>query len=61
MSVQQRKSENSDVTGNGYTNDLLPNLQGATSISEFAEVNTTLNKIGYLSKLMSIKKYPSKK
>jgi TonB-linked SusC/RagA family outer membrane protein len=51
ITIQQRKSSNSDITGNGYTNDLLPNLQGATSISEFAEVNTTLNKIGYFARV----------
>ena len=51
MSVQQRKSENSDVTGNGYTNDLLKNLQGATAISEYEEINTELKKIGYFARI----------
>jgi len=51
ITIQQRKSSNSDITGNGYTNDLLPNLQGATSISEFAEVNTVLNKVGFFARV----------
>jgi len=51
MTVQQRKSENSDITGNGYTNDLLPNLQGATAIAEFEEVKTELKKIGYFGRI----------
>ncbi|MFI8603897.1 SusC/RagA family TonB-linked outer membrane protein [Cellulophaga baltica] len=49
--VQQRKSENSEVTGNGYTNDLLKNLQGATAVSEFQEINTELRKVGYFARL----------
>ncbi len=45
--IQKRRSENSLVQGTGYTNDLLKNLQGATSISEFEEINIEQNKIGY--------------
>ena len=51
MTIQQRKSENSEVTGNGYTNDLLKNLQGATQIAEYAEVNTELKKVGYFARV----------
>ena len=51
VTIQKRISENSDVTGNGYSNDLLPNLQGATSISEFLDVNTELNKVGYFGRV----------
>ena len=51
VTIQQRKSENSDITGNGYTNDLLKNLQGATAISEYAEVNTELRKVGYFARV----------
>ena len=51
LTLQQRKSENSDITGNGYTNDLLPNLQGATAIAEFEEVKTELKKIGYFGRI----------
>ena len=50
MTIQQRKSENSQVVGNGYTNDLLPNLQGATTIASFAEINTELKKLGYFAR-----------
>ena len=49
--VQQRTRENSSVTGNGYTNDLLKNLEGATAIASFEEVNTKLNKIGYFARI----------
>lgn len=48
---QRRQAENSDITGTGYTNDLLPNLQGATTLSEFEEVNVEKNKIGYFARL----------
>ena len=51
MTIQQRKSENSDVTGNGYSNDLLKNLQGATAISEYEEINTEQKKIGYFGRI----------
>jgi TonB-linked SusC/RagA family outer membrane protein len=51
FTVQQRKSENSEVTGNGYTNDLLKNLQGATAISEYEEINTELKKVGYFARV----------
>lgn len=48
--IQQRKSENSQVIGNGFTNDLLPNLQGATAIASFSEINTELKKLGYFAR-----------
>lgn len=51
VTVQQRVRENSSVTGNGYTNDLLKNLEGATAIASFEEVNTKLNKIGYFARI----------
>ncbi|TDT38749.1 TonB-linked SusC/RagA family outer membrane protein [Maribacter spongiicola] len=51
MTVQQRSSQNSEVTGNGYTNDLLKNLEGATAISEFEEVNVVRKKVGYFARL----------
>ncbi|MGB5362078.1 MAG: TonB-dependent receptor [Aureibaculum sp.] len=51
MTIQQRKSENSEVTGNGYSNDLLPNLQGATAIAEYSEVNTELKKLGFFGRI----------
>lgn len=51
LTVQQRKSENSDVSGTGFSNDLLKNLEGATAISEYSEVNTELKKIGYFGRI----------
>nr|WP_321232034.1 TonB-dependent receptor [uncultured Psychroserpens sp.] len=51
LTVQQRKSENSGVIGNGYTNDLLPNLQGATQIASYGEVNENRKKVGYFSRV----------
>lgn len=51
MTVQQRKSEESITTGNGYSNDLLKNLQGATAIASFSEVNTELRKVGYFGRI----------
>ena len=50
VTIQQRKSENSQVIGNGYTNDLLPNLEGATTIASFSEINTELKKLGYFAR-----------
>ena len=47
---QKRSAENGIVTGSGYTNDLLKNLQGATIISEFEEINFEKNKIGYFGR-----------
>ncbi len=49
--VQKRRSENSVVEGTGYSNDLLPNLQGATSVSEYEEVAVEKNKIGYFARI----------
>ncbi len=48
---QRRQSENSEVEGTGYSNDLLKNLQGATTISEFEEVTVEKNKIGYFGRI----------
>lgn len=48
---QKRKSENSLVQGRGFTNDLLKNLQGATTISEYEEINFEKNKIGYFARV----------
>ena len=48
---QRRRSENSVIDGTGYANDLLKNLQGATSVSEFEEVNAEKNKIGFFARL----------
>ncbi len=47
VTIQRRQAENSDITGTGFANDLLKNLQGATSVSEFEEINVERNKVGY--------------
>ncbi len=51
MTVQQRTSEETRVVGNGYSNDLLKNLQGATAIANFSDVNTELKKVGYFGRV----------
>ena len=48
---QRRQVENSVVEGTGYSNDLLKNLQGATTVSEFEEINVEKNKIGYFARV----------
>ena len=48
---QRRQVENSNISGSGFTNDLLKNLQGATIVSEFEEVNFEKNKIGYFGRI----------
>ncbi|MEL7118064.1 MAG: TonB-dependent receptor [Bacteroidota bacterium] len=48
---QRRQVENSDISGSGFTNDLLKNLQGATIVSEFEEINFEKNKIGYFGRI----------
>ena len=48
---QRRSAENSVVEGTGYANDLLKNLQGATLVSEFEEINFEKNKIGYFARV----------
>lgn len=48
---QRRAVENSNISGSGFTNDLLKNLQGATIVSEFEEVNFEKNKIGYFGRI----------
>ncbi|GAA5225169.1 SusC/RagA family TonB-linked outer membrane protein [Membranihabitans marinus] len=50
-SFQKRKTEISSVEATGFSNDLLKNLQGATSISEFEELNIEKNKIGYFGRI----------
>lgn len=48
---QRREVENSVIEGTGYANDLLKNLQGATTVSEFQEINYEKNKIGYFARV----------
>ena len=51
ITIQKRTSNNSIIQGNGFTNDLLKNLQGATAIAEFEEINTQLKKLGYFARV----------
>ena len=48
---QKRVSEDSAVRGTGFTNDLLKNLQGATAITVFQEIDVKQNKIGYFGRI----------
>lgn len=48
---QRRTIENSEIEGTGFTSDLLPNLQGATLISEFEELQTERSKIGVFGRI----------
>ena len=49
--IQRRNWEDSQVTGTGFTNDLLKNLQGATIVSAWQENNWEKNKIGYFARV----------
>jgi TonB-linked SusC/RagA family outer membrane protein len=51
ITIQQRKSEESIVTGSGFSNDLLKNFNGATLIDNPFEVETELRKIGYFARV----------
>jgi len=51
ITVQKRKEETSQIVGTGYTNDLLKNLQGATTIVSEGEYNIEKNKIGYFGRV----------
>lgn len=47
FTVQKRNTETSQIVGTGYSNDLLKNLQGATTIVSEGETNINRSKIGY--------------
>ncbi|WP_424961302.1 SusC/RagA family TonB-linked outer membrane protein [Ekhidna sp.] len=51
ITIQRRTNNISEVTGVGYTNDLLKNLEGATLITEPGEINSEYNKIGYFARI----------
>ena len=51
MTYQKRKYETSQIVGTGYSNDLLKNLQGATTIVSEGEYNIEKNKIGYFGRI----------
>ena len=51
ITVQKRKAETSQIVGTGYSNDLLKNLQGATTIVSEGETNIVKTKIGYFGRV----------
>ena len=51
VTIQKRQAETSQIVGTGYTNDLLKNLQGATTIVSEGEINVVKNKIGYFGSI----------
>ena len=52
VTVQQRKSQSSQIEGSGFSDDRLKNIQGANPTSVIAtEVNTELKKIGYFGRI----------
>ncbi|BAX81592.1 SusC/RagA family TonB-linked outer membrane protein [Labilibaculum antarcticum] len=51
ITIQKRKEETSQLVGTGYSNDLLKNLQGATTVTSEGEYNIEKNKIGYFGRV----------
>ena len=51
VTIQRRTAETSQIVGTGYSNDLLKNLQGATTIISEGEYNIVQNKIGYFARV----------
>ena len=51
VTIQRRTAETSQIAGTGYSNDLLKNLQGATTIINEGEINVVKNKIGYFGRI----------
>ena len=51
VTIQKRKGETSQIVGTGYSNDLLKNLQGATTVVSEGEYNIEKNKIGYFGRI----------
>lgn len=51
LTIQKRRYETSQINGTGYSNDLLKNLQGATTIVSEGEFNIQKNKIGYFARV----------
>jgi TonB-linked SusC/RagA family outer membrane protein len=51
VTVQKRTAEVSQIVGTGYSNDLLKNLTGATTIITEADFNIVKNKIGYFGRV----------
>lgn len=51
ITIQKRNYETSQIVGTGYSNDLLKNLQGATTVVSEGEYNIVKNKIGYFGRV----------
>jgi len=51
LTIQQRRVEDAQATGVGFTNDLVQTLNAATSVSTWQEYNETRRKIGYFARL----------
>ncbi len=51
LTIQKRRSEDSQIIGTGFTNDLIKNLGGATIIAQPIELNAERNKVGYFTRL----------
>ena len=51
FSVQSRTTDQSQIEGSGYSNDLLKNLEGATLYSEIEEISLVRRKIGYFARV----------
>lgn len=51
ITIQKRRAETSQIVGTGYSNDLLKNLKGATSIVVEEDFNTQQNKIGFFGRV----------
>lgn len=51
VTIQKRTAEVSQIVGTGYSNDLLKNLQGATTIVAEEDFNIEKNKIGYFGRV----------
>ena len=51
MTIQKKTSEETITIGNGYSNDLLPNLNGATAIASFLDTNLEQTKLSYFGRV----------
>ncbi len=51
LTIQERITDYNEVVGTGYSNDLLKNLAGATSVSQQVENRLVSRKIGYFGRV----------
>jgi TonB-linked SusC/RagA family outer membrane protein len=51
LTISQKREEVSQITGTGYSNDLLKNLQGATTIINNGELNAVQNRFSYFGRV----------